>query len=345
MQDRSKRSNGTVTHLAISVQERCRLLRKFRYLHFPAGVDGNHEVFLQHANRVFQSCFPPETVTQIREWHADRRRSGVLIVDGVGIDDPLPPTPTDGKRSPDKLTTFSEMILAGVGAILGEVFAFENERHGDLIQDLTPRKGKEAALTNEGTQRLGWHTEHAATGYLLGPDVNVCEYLLFFGLRQDPQQVANTLVADIRDALHLLSPSTIETLRRPEFLVRPPLQVRARLPIDRQSITNVPVLTGLIEHPMVRVALYGDLCEGMTPEACRALDSLVSALDAVQRGLPTVPGRLVLVDNRMVLHSRSPFTPAYDGNDRWLQRAMVTSSLRLMQPWQQKSLRVLTPSF
>ncbi|HRE02697.1 MAG TPA: TauD/TfdA family dioxygenase, partial [Ilumatobacteraceae bacterium] len=39
------------------------------------------------------------------------------------------------------------------------------------------------------------------------------------------------------------------------------------------------------------------------------------------------PGDLLIVDNSMVVHGRSPFTPRFDGTDRWLQRAFVVDDL------------------
>jgi L-asparagine oxygenase len=40
------------------------------------------------------------------------------------------------------------------------------------------------------------------------------------------------------------------------------------------------------------------------------------------------PGDLLVVDNAVAVHGRSPFTPRFDGTDRWLQRTMVVSDLR-----------------
>ena len=95
--------------------------------------------------------------------------------------------------------------------------------------------------------------------------------------------------------------------------------------------------------PEVRVAMYGDLVEPLCPEAGRALDDLRQALNSVQRGLTTKPGRMVLIDNRVVLHARAPFSPRYDGKDRWLQRLLVTDSLWPLRAWQREAKRVLTP--
>jgi L-asparagine oxygenase len=34
-----------------------------------------------------------------------------------------------------------------------------------------------------------------------------------------------------------------------------------------------------------------------------------------------------VIDNTAAVHGRSPFSPRYDGTDRWLQRAFVVANL------------------
>jgi L-asparagine oxygenase len=38
-------------------------------------------------------------------------------------------------------------------------------------------------------------------------------------------------------------------------------------------------------------------------------------------------GDLLVVDNLLAVHGRSPFAARFDGSDRWLQRAFVVSDL------------------
>ena len=38
-------------------------------------------------------------------------------------------------------------------------------------------------------------------------------------------------------------------------------------------------------------------------------------------------GDLLIIDNTVAVHGRSPFTPRFDGTDRWLQRTFVVSDL------------------
>ena len=333
----------TFLQLGLTAEERRRMLEADIHLHFPTGPTADHQQFLKFASRWWHLSAPPRLLDAIAQWHLNPDRPGVLVISGLGVDPELPPTLSDGRRSPFKLTTYSEKILAGVGQMLGQPIGFENERHGSLIADLTPVQGKESALTNEGAGRLGWHTEHNATGFLVTPPTRVIDYLVFFHLREDPRGEAKTLTADVRDALNWMSDDAVEALRQPHFLFRPPFQVRATLPPHLQEVRNVAILSGTPDNPHVNAALYGDLTEGMTEGAQRALGELQLALDAVQRQLPTVPGHLVLVDNRRVLHSRFPFRPSYDGRDRWLQRLMVTTSLEPFRNWQRLGPRILAP--
>lgn len=340
---KEERTTGTILQFELTDNERKRLECSYNHLAFPQGTEGNHEPFLRNAFKWFLQFAPPRIVSAINDWRANACSAGVLVIDGFGIDDSLPPTRCDGRRSSQKMTTYSEQVLAAVGQLLGQPIAFANERNGNIIQCLTPVKGKEAALTNEGSKRLDFHSEHAATGFILGQDVSVVDYLCFFGLREDPHDEARTLVSDVRDALAILSPETVWTLRQPEFILRPPYQVRASLPDELKQFSGVPLLRGPVGAPIIRVALYGDLVEGMTQPAVRSIPELREALEAVRREIPTVAGRCVVLDNNVVTHARTESSPAFDGKDRWLQRMMVTTNLRSMAAWQRDSLRVLTP--
>jgi L-asparagine oxygenase len=61
--------------------------------------------------------------------------------------------------------------------------------------------------------------------------------------------------------------------------------------------------------------------------AAEALDQLRGALDRAQRAHELTRGDLIILDNRRVVHARSPFTARYDGTDRWLMRTMVCASI------------------
>ncbi|MEM6470450.1 MAG: TauD/TfdA family dioxygenase [Planctomycetota bacterium] len=323
--------------------EREELHQNYLHLTLPDTPQSDHDGFVSQAAKWVTENAPSRICEEIVRWKSDPHGSGVLVIDNLGVDSNLPQTPVDGRPSPDKLTNYSEVLLTGIGMMLGEVFCFEAERDGMMVQDLTPVRGKESSLTNEGTNLLGWHTEHSATGYVLPGSPSVISYLAFIGLRSDPTGRAKTLVADIRDAARLISSAHMAELRSDQFLVRPPLMVRARISPPNHQVSGVPIITGPDSSPEIRVALYGDMVEGLTDDAKQALAALQRALDRVHRGFETQPGRLMLVDNRVALHARAPYQPKYDGRDRWLQRLLVTDSLWPFRSWQQNANRVLTP--
>ncbi len=117
--------------------------------------------------------------------------------------------------------------------------------------------------------------------------------------------------------------------------------MRESAEIGASVLGPVPVLYGSDAAPEIRVALYGDLVEGTTESARRALSSLSQALTATRRFVYTRPGRMVIVDNRLACHARAGFPARFDGMDRWLQRLMVTESLWPLRQWRQGLERAL----
>ena len=88
-----------------------------------------------------------------------------------------------------------------------------------------------------------------------------------------------------------------------------------------------PVIGRSADRPEVRVALYPGMCRPMNDTAGQALEQLRVALDTVARHVRLENGDMLIVNNRLVLHSRSYFTPRGDGRDRWLQRLFVRGDL------------------
>jgi hypothetical protein len=70
-----------------------------------------------------------------------------------------------------------------------------------------------------------------------------------------------------------------------------------------------------------------DLMVGTDLEAQEALDVLTATVDERQQGVVLEAGDLLVLDNTLVVHGRSPFPARFDGTDRWLQRSFVVSDL------------------
>ena len=93
----------------------------------------------------------------------------------------------------------------------------------------------------------------------------------------------------------------------------------------------VAILSGRRDAPYICVdpvfmASPGD------PKAVGAFNALRKALDQNLNDVSLSPGDVVFVDNARVIHGRQPFSPRYDGTDRWLKRFNLTRGLRKSFP-------------
>ncbi len=85
------------------------------------------------------------------------------------------------------------------------------------------------------------------------------------------------------------------------------------------------VLDGTEEAPTF--TFDADLMTGLDPEAADALEALRRVIRAEHISVALETGDLLVVDNSISVHGRSPFTARFDGTDRWLQRTFVVTDL------------------
>jgi L-asparagine oxygenase len=317
-------------HLEAEVSQRLsHLLLPLRY---PTGED--FEQFLAETQRAMRAELPMALVDRLERLSTEADPPGFILIEGLPIDPLLPATPADGRRPPDKLTSISEATLLGIASLLGQPYSYRVEK-GTLVHDVCPTARSMHALTNEGSMSaLGYHTELA---YFATPP----RRLLIQGLRQDHDQVARTPVADVRDALERLDDETHIELRPPQFTSDIPHIFHPHVPHQLRRSDPHPVLTGTADRPSLRAALYGNLTRARTEQGAHALQKLDQAFHEVRHQLTLTPGSLLILDNCLVAHSRSRFTPGFDGRDRWLQRVHVADSLWRLRHLQTRSQRLL----
>lgn len=245
---------------------------------------------------------------------ADRpHRSGALLLKGlpVGALPPTPPTPT----TPTHKDHTSELTLLTVARRLGQPVGYEPEHGGDIVQNLVPVKGAETRQVSTSSKvELMFHTEAAFHPHRP-------RYLLLLCLRGDPS--AFTTLSSIHEVLPHLPAGTRDVLFQPRF----------RTAVDESYLHGrdnvlgapMPVLSGDPELPSM--VFDADLMVGTDAEADEALQLLGAAVADLQTGVALEAGDLLVVDNAVAVHGRSPFTPRFDGTDRWLQRAFVVADL------------------
>ncbi len=261
-----------------------------------------------------QSTRLPATLrSRVEAFRDNAAPAGSLLLRSLPIGE-LPPTPPE-PTSPTNKNHATELLLLSVAAVLGEPVGYQPEHGGDVVQNLVPVQSSSARQTSTSSRvNLMFHTEAAFHPHRP-------KYLLLLCLRGDPE--ARTTVASVHSALPHLSEDVINTLFQPRF----------RCAIDesylhgRNNSLGAPmaVLSGSRSNPAM--VFDEDLMVGTDEQADAALRLLGATLAANHDSVVLEAGDLVLLDNDMVVHGRSPFTPRFDGTDRWLQRSMVVTDL------------------
>ncbi len=240
-------------------------------------------------------------------------QSGAMVLRGLPVGD-LPCTPD----SPTSLTAkdlTSEFVLLTAARRLGQPIGYLPEHGGDLVQNLVPTKDNaHRQVSTSSKVQLMFHTEAAFHPHRP-------RYLLLFCLRGDPN--ATTTLSSIFEVLPLLPWRVVDTLFQPRF----------RTAVDesylhgRENVLGapMPVLRGERHRPSM--VFDADLMVGTDPEADDALGELSAAVESHHAGLALRAGDLLVVDNNVAVHGRSPYEPRWDGHDRWIQRSMVVTDL------------------
>jgi L-asparagine oxygenase len=284
----------------------------------PSPYEG-YEDFLLRMLPIFTNL-PQGVLRSIMTFRHDPTAPGAMLIRNLPRDLALPDTPSLGKRAVNKCTYLSEACLLGIGQLLGEVFSYKNEKNGELIHNICPVKGKQKAVSNEGAiVDFLLHTEDAYFDFRP-------HYLFLICLRTDGQREAATYVADARDACQYLRHEELAQLQKPQFAIRIPESFES-INSEVQWSKAKPVLTGPDELP--EVCLNLNCMMALTSEAELALNAFRHALNLpdVVKSIYLEPGDILLINNRKAVHGRKPFTPQFDGKDRWLQRVYIRTDL------------------
>ncbi|MCW3843806.1 TauD/TfdA family dioxygenase [Micromonospora yasonensis] len=275
------------------------------------------------------SCWLPLRLRQIlRTFRDDAGPAGSLILTGLPFgEDDLPATP-NVRESVERATTVPAVVAMLIGLNLGEVIAYRDEKTGALVQNVVPVPGLEGTQSNAGSVPLEFHVENAF--HPQRPD-----YVGLLCLRNDHAKRAGTLVTCIRQALPLLEETDRKVLHEPRFITAPP-------PSFHQGDRTRPhaVLTGSPEDPNICLDL--NATAALDDEAREVMARLKGVLTDVSTSLVLQSGSMALIDNRLVLHGRTEFTPRFDGRDRWLHRVYVHLDNRRSRAHRDGSRPVLT---
>ena len=272
--------------------------------------------------------------TAIERFVLDPGAPSALRITGLPVDPVLPDTPPDGQTMTAKTTFVTEGVLMAIGRTLGHPYAFREEKKGQVVQQVCPVRGSESMLGNEGSKaHLVMHVEDSCSEFRP-------HYLLLSCVRGDRDHQAKTGIASGLAIASRLRPEHLAAARRPEFRIRAPDSfVTAGGPAYSEP---TPIFIGPEKYLELRLDLP-EFTECMTEGAAEAFAAIqeVMAEPGVVYYADLQPGEALVLANRKIGHSRTVFTPYYDGKDRWLQRMFVISDPWLMREHVDHRLRVI----
>ncbi len=267
--------------------------------------------------------------------------SGVAVLSGLPIDqERIGSTPTHWRDRADVSATMpEEAFFLLCSTLLGDVFGWSTQQDGHLMHDVIPIKGDEKEQLGSGSEQLlWWHTEDAFHPFR-------GDYVALMCLR-NPDRVETTVA--MADSIPW-GEVDVDKLFEPMFHIRPdeshmpknqtnhdvPAEIEELLEAAYARITEMnrrpqmrPILSGSRRAPYMCLDPYFMDIDQLEEPARGAIDGLIRAIEQVLEPVVLEPGDCCFVDNYRAVHGRNPFTPKYDGNDRWLKRLCITRNLR-----------------
>ena len=239
---------------------------------------------------------------------------GYILIRDVCIKDTKNiPTPPDNKQHIGERTNIAK-VQGFINGLLGEMVAYEAEGEGYLYQDMVPNR----ALANTQTSlssgvELEVHTEQAFSD--LKPD-----YLSLACIRGNPE--AKTYIFHKNTLIKNMSREKVEKLYEPLWMIG----VDQSFKMDKQfEFVNGDVRgpIPIIDRKTGYLVFDQDLMYGITEDAEELKREIINLYRAYKREIVLEEGDILIIDNRHMVHGRSPFKPRYDGKDRFIVRSFV----------------------
>ena len=270
------------------------------------------------------SIHVPERINTLLQNFAHKgTNTGFLLIRRIPIDE-LPSTPENNNCKIGEQTVLAK-IQSILVSVISNMIAYEAEGYGRLYQDVIPVKSMEKNQTSiSSSVELEIHTEQAFSK--LRPDI-----LSLACLRGNEK--AYTYILPVRSIINNVTETELEMLKTPlwntgvdlsfklnghEFIegdIRGPMSI-IRGYKDPRLENEDPRLT--FDDPLL--VFDQDLMSGITDESNEMIKKIVDIYYKHRLSHNLTPGEIIFIDNNRAVHGRSPFTPKYDGLDRFLVR-------------------------
>ena len=266
----------------------------------------------------------PERIRTLLQNFADKgSNTGFLLIRRIPIDE-LPNTPENNNCKIGEQTTLAKIQSIFV-SVISNMITYEAEGYGRLFQDVIPVKSMEKNQTSiSSSVELEIHTEQAFSK--LRPDI-----LSLACLRGNEN--AYTYILPVKSIINNVTDAELKMLKMPlwntgvdlsfklnghEFIegdIRGPMSI-IRGYKDKRLENEDPRL--IFEDPLL--VFDQDLMTGITDESNEMIKKIVDIYYKHRLSHNLTHGEIIFIDNNRAVHGRSPFTPKYDGLDRFLVR-------------------------
>jgi L-asparagine oxygenase len=239
--------------------------------------------------------------------------AGIVRLRGLPLPANLPPTPD----SPDAglcARSGAETLLLGFATLAGSVVGFAWWRSGQRVHNVSPFPEHANSQKASNAVRLDMHTEAA---FIPGCP----EALALLCLRNGGDQAPATAFCDLHTIWEGLSAHEQALLTEPAFFTAGPDENGNEVRSEAVAVAY-PAGDASADRKGCRFH-YIPALRGATPEHEDVLRRFSADIGSITSEVTMAPGDLVLIDNTHVVHGRTPFTPRFDGTDRWLQRCLI----------------------
>lgn len=293
----------------------------------------NYKAEIALAKELAEKHLPLEFKERCQQFNQTNGCSYIHIA-GLPQDPQLPLTPYDGLSSASKPTHVSERVLLGlVGfAFDAEPFSYQEQKEGELIQQVVPIKGRELTNSNASSTKFGWHSDDASI-----PRNLRAEGIALYALRNEKTATYYAPVDNIVAELNRIDPRHEEVFRQKRFRVRTPESFTVYGGKVIQSEPR-PLITEGQSGTEIALALYNvEPADKNDDEAQMAILALRLVLEcpSVAESFVLKPGEALIISNLKGLHARDPIT-----GDRWLQRCYFRQDLSHLRAVTQTEGRV-----
>ncbi|HEY7961863.1 MAG TPA: TauD/TfdA family dioxygenase [Solirubrobacteraceae bacterium] len=274
------------------------------------------DLFCRQARRAARRM-PDRVADLLADFARLGTETGTLLIQTLPLEKP-PPTPADNRSHLGERTLLAR-VQAIVNHACGEMVAYQAEGHGRLYQDMVPNRALAQSQTSLGSRvELELHTEQAFSS--LKPDV-----LSLACLRGHPD--AQTYVLPAHVLLAQLGTFERKLLREPLWMtgVDGSFCQGGHEFIEGDERGPLAIIAGAEDDPTF--VFDQDLMRGLTEEAQAMIDRIVHIYHTHRCSHTLKPGQILLLDNVRAVHGRSPFTPNFDGNDRFIIRSFAVRDL------------------